>query len=171
VYQALETWGTTNKVKNKDFWKRLRGENTFCKKAFVPDAQVWHKTKEGQRYCGLNYAYSRYKTVELRLLPMFKDYKLSVGAVEAFIQFTNEFLLRSSRRTKIEEILLEPIGDLFKKDIEILISTTEYINAPESFKINLSADPGVLRKKSNDPQNSITYLRSHVAALVKKGGV
>jgi hypothetical protein len=162
VYFALEAWGRENGIKNKEFWKRLKGENSFCKREFMPDQQVWYKDKEGKRYCGLNYAYSRYKTVELRVLPMFKDYTLAIGAIETFVKFTDSFLLSSCNKQKLQEAIFEPLNDLFKKEVEILLSSSEKINLPETVILNLNPTTSKMKSK---PAN---FLRTHVKELKQR---
>ena len=89
-----EAWGRTNGVKG-EFWKRLRGENQYCRKPDV--AQMWPRhignAADMGRYNQLNFsAYSEHRTVECRLLPMFRDARLGVLAIEELIAIYEDWL-------------------------------------------------------------------------------
>jgi hypothetical protein len=118
VYDHFHAWGKEKKIKNQEFWERLIGNNQFCRKLYVPDKQVWDRGKNSARYCGINYCYSRYKTIEIRLLPMFKQWELAADAVNSFIAFTNKFLI-SSKLVAINEEINEQLPN-FENKVEKL---------------------------------------------------
>lgn len=73
-----------------EFWKRLEGDNDYC--------QVNHNTPNGNitrmdRYHQLNFsAWSEHKTIECRLLPMFRKASLAVAAVKELVDIFEDFL-------------------------------------------------------------------------------
>lgn len=90
-----EAWGRTNGVQG-EFWKRLRGENQYCRKPSYD--LMWGRNRSGNvadmgRYNQLNFsAWSEHRTVECRLLPMFRDARLGVLAVEELIAIYEDWL-------------------------------------------------------------------------------
>lgn len=114
-----EAWGRTNGVTG-EFWKRLRGENQYCTK---PHEGMWRRPSEVAnmgRYCQLNFAaWGEHRTVECRLLPMFRDARLGVLAVEELISIYEDWLsgglydalLESRNRTiTVPAISLDPVS-------------------------------------------------------------
>lgn len=89
VRRALRRWGesvTESGAKAKAemllFWSRLRGENSYCRKMFLPDDQC--SGYGDSRYGFLNFCYGKHKTFELRVLPCFSVKSLAEGAVTAY---------------------------------------------------------------------------------------
>lgn len=94
-------WGKLNKVpKSALFWKRLEGKKlgkrrnrmNFAKKHFCSKNIIEQVHGRGDRYCHLNFAYYKYKTVESRLLPMFKTPELAYSAVMELIRIIEKYL-------------------------------------------------------------------------------
>jgi len=99
-WDEMTKWGARVKLKdNSEFWKRMKGQNHYCKK-MPKNAKTL--TCEGQkgtrgdygcdRYYQLNHCFSKHKTLECRILPCFKSKKLTISGVKAFVNLTNDFL-------------------------------------------------------------------------------
>lgn len=112
----LNAWGHRANIKNTAFWERLEGSNTFCKDEFIPQQQFLQTSKRYTRYTQLNFCYSvgrrkcaelgcpgSYrdycrlhsvgKTLEIRVLPMFKSKSVSIAAIEQVLTIIERFLL------------------------------------------------------------------------------
>jgi hypothetical protein len=89
---AMDEWGKRS-CKNPLFWKRLSGDNRFCRKEFIPERQI-HNTKKGidLRYTHWNYCYAFHKTIECRLFPTFQDAETAVSGLKALISFVEGYL-------------------------------------------------------------------------------
>lgn len=75
-----------------DFFRRLRGDNQFCRTTFMPDEQM-RSGENATRYTQLNFAaYARHGTLECRLLPMFPDVNDTVAAARHLLDMYNDFL-------------------------------------------------------------------------------
>lgn len=109
-------WGKTMKINSgSEFWKRLEGKNSYCRKQFNPDRQSTMRSKEGCRYTHLNYCFGLYGTLECRLFPMFKKKALVLEAIKFFYITCNTFLasqkgervFRSKVEDTYEDIIIE----------------------------------------------------------------
>lgn len=94
-------WGKINKVpKNALFWKRLEGKvlgknrnrMNFAKRLFSSKNVADQIHGRGDRYCHLNFAYSKYRTMESRMLPMFKTPELAYLAVLELVRIIEQYL-------------------------------------------------------------------------------
>jgi len=92
--QKMEKWGKDTKIPSEHpFWSRLKGQNQYCKRDFIPNDQV---TGAGSRYTQLNFAYYKYKTLECRMLPMFPEgSKYAISAIQTYLDCVEEFLDKS----------------------------------------------------------------------------
>lgn len=124
----LELWGKETKVpESHQFWERLAGKNTYCKKKFHPLSQILatsksydHGTPEG-RYTFLNYCQRYRGTIECRVLPMFEDASTSIKAVSALINITNASLVAiKKRREKDGDEIILPSALVDEVDYERL---------------------------------------------------
>ena len=89
---SWEQWGEDNDITNKNFWSRLAGNNAYCYRDFNPGSQ-WRLTyKDSSRYKHLNFCFTLHKTVECRLLPMFKRKDIAKNAIWHLISIVNAFL-------------------------------------------------------------------------------
>lgn len=105
----LKKWGTAEKIiARHPFWARLEGKNSYCQDEFCPEEQMHHKDKGGKRYAHLNYAWSRYKTIECRLMPMFLDPLVGVSAVKAVIRCFEGFLKLPHERARPAKLTVPP---------------------------------------------------------------
>lgn len=104
----------TNMLKAKSqFWKRLEGQNTYCKREFIPKIQFRNEDKSDTRYRQLNFCYNligknRHKnhTIECRLFPCFRDKKISLKAIQFFYDLINSFLNREYNNKALD--ILKP---------------------------------------------------------------
>jgi len=87
-------------------WKRLKGENEYCKKEFYADLQannarkVYDHHREGNRYTGINYPHAMHQTIECRFLPMMKDAEQAISAIQRVLDITNACLAVMKIREK-----------------------------------------------------------------------
>lgn len=92
----FKTWGERHNVKG-EFWKRLNGENQYCRKNSKSDWAHGRPgcavTESNERYRQVNFqAYAEHQTVEFRLLPMFRSAALGVAAVEELVSIVESYL-------------------------------------------------------------------------------
>ena len=92
--RELYRWGVRAHIKNKDFWDRLRGDNSMCKTTFrgVEQLYVVNDNYPDCRYSILNFQYNKHGTLEFRILPMFDDPKLYIKAVQVCMDITQRYL-------------------------------------------------------------------------------
>lgn len=88
-------WGDKMNIYGKannrgEFWKRLNGDNDYCRvNANTPNGNITRM----DRYHQLNFsAWSEHKTIECRLLPMFRKSSLAVSAVKELVDIVEDFL-------------------------------------------------------------------------------
>jgi len=93
LLEALLKWGHKTKIrKDHPFWKRMKGENTYASFNFWPERQWNKKEHHGERYTALNYTWARFKTVECRVLPGFKQKETALEAIFTVIDAFESFL-------------------------------------------------------------------------------
>ena len=96
--EQMEIWANENHiVKSSQFWNRFRGENRFAKKEFRPEAQSLLRYKDPIRYTHLNYCYTLHKTIEVRMLPTFKDKRIAKKALVQVVKIFNDYLMKKSK--------------------------------------------------------------------------
>jgi hypothetical protein len=100
--KAQKKWGTSLL---DQFWQRYNGTNRYCSKEFRPFAQAQIKNKGDGRYTQLNYCYGLHGTIELRLLPMFSEVRLTVDATKQYVKLVESYL--SKRPTKASRQLVK----------------------------------------------------------------
>lgn len=124
VVEYVKRWAAREKLDAKHpLWGRLKGENEYCQHVFHADEQVKSANKDydhhrnGHRYTVIGYCWSRYKTLECRLLPMMKDYEQGVRAVQEVINITNAFLAASKDREPKQRITIgeDAYGDVSER--------------------------------------------------------
>lgn len=89
--ERWESWGTRMQVNpDSQFWKRLRGQNDYCSVNTVSDTE---DLLRGDRYKQLNFtSWGRHQTMEMRMLPLFRDAKLAISALEEWVTIFEDFL-------------------------------------------------------------------------------
>lgn len=83
-------WGTAMALHPQgEFFKRLEGDNDYCSPNEFPRTYMY----EGERYEQLNFtAWTGHKTIECRLLPMFRRSSLAVAAIQELVSIYEDFL-------------------------------------------------------------------------------
>lgn len=103
---ALRIWGETENIKKEigraghkvraPFWARLEGNNTYCATDGInSDLQAIMTSKGRCRYKALNFCYSLHGTLEIRVLPVFKQKELAVKAVKEVLRIINAYFKES----------------------------------------------------------------------------
>ena len=76
----------------EQFWKRLKGENSYCRKKFAMNEQIHDTGRNGERYTHINYCYGLWKTAEFRMLPAFSDPWLTTSSILETLIIVETFL-------------------------------------------------------------------------------
>ena len=86
-----EAWGAgKNLHPQSEFFKRLRGDNGFCRPNTTPCEVIG---RDGERYLQLNWlAWGEHKTLECRMLPMFQHEYLARSAITELIDIYEMWL-------------------------------------------------------------------------------
>lgn len=124
--KSLKAWGEDPSIKireNHPFWERLAGLNRFCLDKHIPEAQIFHREKSETRYTQLNYTWERYRTVECRILPMFKHVEIAILAVFAVVD-AFETYLRVQEKEKSIEVALEEDLESFNIPTKIVLEAS-----------------------------------------------
>lgn len=89
--QRWRDWGTRLNINPRNaFWKRLNGENDYCN---PNSARDFNEPFGADRYRQLNFhAWNEHKTVECRLLPMFREARLAFAAVTELISIYEDWI-------------------------------------------------------------------------------
>ena len=93
--ESLKEWGRKNVSPDDYFWARLAGANKYCQNVFIPDTQANYREKginRLDRRTILNYTYRHLGTIEVRVLPMFKDYNLAISAINNIVNFVEKYI-------------------------------------------------------------------------------
>jgi len=92
----MESWGKRWNIKNSEFWNRLNGANNFCRKDFSPEAQARSTYKYADvRYRHWNFCYMIHKTLECRMLPVFKEVRIAKAAATEVYDIVESWLEKS----------------------------------------------------------------------------
>lgn len=159
----MEQWGLKNKIESAQFWSRLRGENNFCTKKFIPEKQAALKEKKQNdptRYCIFNYCFGIHKTIECRLLPTFETVTEAKSAFDAVIESFEIFLEKHTKtRPELDEIHeVEDDGEIIRKEEEFLITDNEEVKKKFALKpYNLFAVTSKAFKASRKPKKQPSF--------------
>ena len=89
----ITRWGKMLPCKSKHFWSRLNDENRYCRAKWIPEQQIYLKTKPSERrYSHINFCWAMHNTFEIRLLPLFKNVRVAISATEVFIECIEKYL-------------------------------------------------------------------------------
>ena len=89
----LQRWGSKHNIQPKaEFWQRLQGKNSYCRKEFRPEDQLYHQDRGGHRYTQVNYCYGLWKTVEFRTLPAFETPWLTTDSILETLRIVEDYL-------------------------------------------------------------------------------
>ncbi len=122
----MRAWADKVKLHaDSPFWGRLEGTNTYCRVNALRGDYNHHGSlvdKSGTerfpnsiaepqtRYRQINFAsWSKHKTLEFRLLPMFRDQKLAVSALEEIVDIVESWLAEDRIATAITELPESPV--------------------------------------------------------------
>tara|TARA_R110002020_G_scaffold1019_6_gene5190 strand:+ start:2211 stop:3137 length:927 start_codon:yes stop_codon:yes gene_type:complete len=99
--EGMRRWGKARHI-NEDsaFWNRLSGNNSFCKREFRPTVQRSMTDKGSDRYTQLNFCWSLHKTLEVRLLPVFRKKELNLFAFYAVYGILRTYITRKHSEKK-----------------------------------------------------------------------
>ena len=103
----VRKWGLENQIRNKNFWHRLSGQNTYCKRVHQPDAQSIQTGKGTYRYAHWNFCYKFHKTVECRMMPTFKNVATAEKALEFLVNTVEKFLESAPEQIGYRKIITE----------------------------------------------------------------
>lgn len=110
-------WAPLHLHPKSKFWDRFEGNNTFCKREFIPDRQWAERGRCDARYRQLNFCWGVHRTLECRLLPMFKHKTTSVKAIWWLISMINTFLNTCEKPTiETEEIVDTEASEAFEEE-------------------------------------------------------
>lgn len=95
--RELKAWGKRSKITNTNFWSRINGDNTMCATIFSGREQirVQDDNYPDCRYRMLNFQYNKHGTVEVRILPVFRNVEVEIKAINAVIRIINSWLKHS----------------------------------------------------------------------------
>ena len=115
----IEKWGKAWKLSDDHpFWKRFNGENDYCKQMDDGDSYQGYRQVNDQysdhRYHILNYAWTRYKTIECRLAPVFDQPRIHKSFVHKFIEIIEDYLNKDS----IPDVEVIEIDDEFESKFQ-----------------------------------------------------
>ncbi len=128
-----EAWGKANELKmtKEDktlFWDRLEAKSEsarkYCKREFIPLEQF---ENHEMRYTAINFvAWSKYRTIEVRFLPMFTKPELASLAVRELIDIFDSYLTNTPfPEIKIEEEV-KTIGEEVLEAKELIMPETSF---------------------------------------------
>ncbi len=147
--ERWDAWGKRTGVKGQ-FWKRLKGENKYSSPNTMDD---WNngessliKTKDRRRQINFQ-AWSEHKTVEFRLLPMFRDAKVAISAVCELVSIVEDWLLMADSNFDISK-------SSDKQDTPLLVT--------ESYALDIDMEKPVAA-------NTVRVV--HVMSAIRKEGV
>jgi hypothetical protein len=102
--EHMRTWGEKQEASPDidTFFRRLRGDNHFCRSNYQPDLQAQMRQKDGCRYTIINYCYALHGTIEVRLLPAFVNKNLAVSAIATVVNFFRSYLRKNNEVAEIE---------------------------------------------------------------------
>lgn len=88
--QRWEAFGARHDIhRSSDFWSRLRGGNSYCQSPYV----ISTFGRSGDRYRAINWqSWSSHKTVEFRMLPLFKQARLAALALEETVVIVEDYI-------------------------------------------------------------------------------
>ena len=125
VREEFKKWAQEHLPADHHIFDRIAGKSRYCQPLFFADKQARTREKDPSvdstrgkafhRYTMINWCYSRYGTVECRLLPMMPDKDIAQEAIQHLINITNAFIatvganLRKSIQARRDEILTAAI--------------------------------------------------------------
>jgi hypothetical protein len=113
-----EAWGHSKEFgRGHQYFARLRGENQYCAKRFIPLKQYFHKGKGYDRYTQLNYCAGVHRTLENRTFPMFESRNMAADCVKNYVEFVELWLRENGHKLAGKVSITEP----FDQQVERII--------------------------------------------------
>lgn len=110
--KEMEKFGNDYPVKNSSFWSRLKGNNNYCRKKWDADKQSGLRDKDSYRYTHVNFCYSLHKTVEFRLLPLFKEVTTAKAAMLKTFEIIETHISNMEKKKERAQNIKIPMDDL-----------------------------------------------------------
>lgn len=86
---GLKLWGRVHAAKSSRLMNRLNGQNPYCRLGVIGYISS-QMSGDGERYTAVNYsAWYKYKTIEIRVLPMFNTPRVGQKAVLETLRLVN----------------------------------------------------------------------------------
>ena len=109
VQDELTQWGKQVGLKDgTEFFKRLKGLNTYCRDSYQAEAQKMDMDKNSSRYCIVNYCWGLHQTVEIRVLPSFQMHKFRYKAIAKVIDIVHTFI-DNNNKPKIHSLEIKEV--------------------------------------------------------------
>lgn len=97
VVNDLARWGQAFKVPfTHPFWNRLCGGASYCQRGITDKIIDDQFHRDASRYFVTNFCYKKHKTMEIRVLPMFKEARTAIRAINALIKSVESFAAQRS---------------------------------------------------------------------------
>lgn len=129
-----QAWGegmdlTFSRDEKERFWDRFGGKSDwsrrYCKLEFKAIDQLIHH--DADRYTQLNFtAYHKYKTVECRFLPMFRNPELTVAAIREMSDIYDTFLTNTPFPDLFLEKEVKNVGDMVVEEHALVMPETAF---------------------------------------------
>jgi hypothetical protein len=104
--EYVRRWAKENLPLDHCIWSRLRGESQYCTFKYYPDGQAQQTRKQYHhdkdcRYTVIHYCFSRFGTIECRLLPMMPDAQIALSAIKEVLAITSAFLVTTTSKREL----------------------------------------------------------------------
>ena len=116
----MTDWGKVAKIKNKNFFSRLEGNNHFCKKVWQPEKQMAQTTKDSVRYAHWNFCWGIRKTAECRMLPTFRDPNVAIAAVLRVVKSVEDYLSHSPVAVAFSDVVVDSDNTMPRELIDLM---------------------------------------------------
>jgi len=73
------------------FWRRLSGSNHYAQRIWQASEQL-KSDCNSNRYTHLNFCFSEHRTIECRLLPLFKNQNILFNAIDCLLSIYSDYL-------------------------------------------------------------------------------
>lgn len=126
----LRRWGETNKIRSKEFYARIDGENSYCRPEYCGNTALGLDPlgRHVDRYCAVNYhSLRKHGTVEIRVLPMFRKASTYVRAVLAVLAFVDQWCAKKERLPQEKEPIETEFSVTFDPAAEV--AAEQFTNA------------------------------------------
>lgn len=160
-------WGAA-KTLSPEHWlyNRLDGNNQYCRKPVASSIPQRHIASM-DRYNQLNFAsLSQHRTVECRLLPMFRNAALSVSAVEKLIDIYESWLTRGVCETFLSSCTKRTIIDVGESESSRVVKE---ISLPSDEKVTVNMDMPIYSEPRRLPGYQLLHAGNASRQLTSMG--